>query len=95
MKPPIPKPISMNDTALISPRYSGEKKRNGTPKARPNPSEIIENNKVQYTSEMRLYFTIPKSNSMGKKTRIELRINNNFRKVDILKYTIKNSDSFL
>jgi hypothetical protein len=43
INPPIPKPIKINEAALISPRYSGEKNRNGTPKARPKLSEIMEN----------------------------------------------------
>jgi hypothetical protein len=44
---------------------------------------------------MRLYLTIPKSNSIGKNTRIELRVKISFRKIRISKYTIKNLDSFL
>ena len=84
--------MKINEIALISPKYSGEKKRNGTPKALPKPSETIENKRPQYISEIRLYLTIPNSNSIGKKTLIELSATTIFRKIRIPKYTKKKLD---
>jgi hypothetical protein len=65
MKPPIPNPTKIKEMGLMVPKYSGEKNKNGTPYVLPKPSEIIEKSIIQYKSEMRLYFNIPNSNSMG------------------------------
>jgi hypothetical protein len=47
VNPPIANPSKENDQILILPRYSGEKKRIGIPKARPKDSETIRKRNVQ------------------------------------------------
>jgi hypothetical protein len=56
VNPPNENPRSKKDHKLTSPRYSGEKKRKGTPKFAPNDSEMIANNKPQYMRPKKLYF---------------------------------------
>ena len=56
VNPPKEKPNSKKDHKLTSPRYSGEKNRNGTPKLAPNDSKMMAKSKAQYKSPKKLYF---------------------------------------
>lgn len=57
MNPPIEKPNNRNEIMLVSPKYSGEKNKKGTPNLLPKYPLIIANKKNQYNNKVILYLT--------------------------------------